>query len=274
MTVPFYTNPLIVSANSQPPTSFPAPTLLLMSQASGIAVASVVAPNTVVGSPLVAMQMFRSVNGGEPVQVDQKYFDANSVWVNLFDLTPEYGNSASYTVRAVAMDGTTGPFSPAQAFTAFENPYPLTPAYGISAGAYGLYPVLGSDLFINPYTSEAVIGPNGDLMTVNGLECWAQDLRCRILSELGDLPLHPTFGLFKGRTIGSGQSDPAALASVFRTYIVDCIMADPRTYSVESVQIVAPSFDSWTIAYSAYAIGVEDALNANLVYPFYTASSN
>jgi hypothetical protein len=104
-------------------------------------------------------------------------------------------------------------------------------------------------------------------LTVNGLALLGQDLNTRIRTKIGELVFHPDFGLFGG-LIGSGQSDPATMANTLRTRVIDAITADARVYQLDEVIIAHPYFDGWQISYLVYAIGVEDPLRGNLVYPY------
>jgi hypothetical protein len=190
----------------------------------------------------------------------------------LFDVDPNFGVEMWYAATATDTAGNVSGISNVVPYTAATS-YPTGSGLVLPSSAYGPYPLLGQDVFVSPLTREGVVGPNGDLLGVNGLQCWAQDLRLRILSDKGELPLHPDYGLVKGKLIGSGQSKPAVQAQLLKTAVYDCIKADPRTYRIDYVAIYNANYgglaDSWVIKYQAMAIGVEDALLANIVYPYY-----
>jgi phage baseplate assembly protein W len=153
-------------------------------------------------------------------------------------------------------------------FQAVDNP-PADTAASISPAAFGPYPLLGSDVFLNPATGEGVIGPNGDLLSVNGLYLLCQDLRTRLITTQGELLLHPDFGMSRQRLIGSGQGDPVAQAQLLQTRIISVMELDPRVDHIESVEIVQVAMDAWTVSVTLVAIGAEDAGLQNLVFPFF-----
>lgn len=268
MSFSYATDPTIVSGDAIQNTSISAPTSLFVGQANKIIAASVEIPSLVQVSPVAGMRLYRMPIDGDWELVDDRTLDTNSRWQNLFDLKPLYALSTSYTATAYSVDGTESPKSNIVQYVAIANPLPLTPARGISAAAFGPNPLLGSDIFIDPNTGEAVIGPNGDLLTVNGLELLEQDLRTRLLTNPGELVLHPTYGFIGASLIGSGQSDPVSMSQLLRTRVIDCLMAEPRVLSIDQVVITRPQFDNWQISYVVYAIGVEDPLQANLVFPY------
>jgi hypothetical protein len=247
------------------------PTLLSIGQASGIVVASVRNPD-IITVPITTYTLYRAAAATGPwVQIEQRAASPLSRWTNLFDAPgnavggPAYGARAYYTVT---IDGPLQ--SNALAFIANANPVPIAAGGTLSAGAFGAYPLLGSDVYLDPSTGEAVIGVNGDLLTVNGLECLAQDLRTRITTEQGELLLHSTFGLTRERLIGSGQNAPAVQAQALQARFVDALLGDPRVSSIASLSISRVAWDAWTISVVLVAIGVEDPQRLNLVFPFYS----
>lgn len=206
--------------------------LLAISQASGIIVCTVRPPDVRTDS-VVTYTLYRApVASGPWTQVDQRRANPMSRWVNLFDPSPLYGATAAY--YAMIDDGSqTNTLS----FIAQQVPPAIQSSAGFSSAAFGPYPLLGSDVYLNPATGEGVIGPNGDFLTVNGLELLGQDLRIRFITEQGELLLHQTFGLAPNRVVGGGQANPVAQAQLLRQYIMDAVLSDPRVDSIISVDI-------------------------------------
>lgn len=254
-----------------------APLMVSIAQASGIIVVGV-RQNPISGNwPVATFNLYRAPSSTGPfVKVGSGPISLYALQTFLLDNAPVYGQEEWYAASAVDTVGNESQLSAPVPYSAF-NPNATATTSGlqvasISPSAYGPYPLLGQDVFLDPLTQEGVIGPNGDLLTVNGLECWAQDLRIRMLTEKGQILLHPDFGLSRGKVIGSGQARPVAQALILRTKIIDAILADPRTYEVQNVIIQEYDAYSWIVGYQAIAIGVEDPLKANLVYPYYLAA--
>jgi hypothetical protein len=240
------------------------PKLLWIGQASGLVVATVKPPD-IVNDPISTYTLFRAPTALGPwTSIAACSPSPLSRWQNLFDSTPLYGQRAYY---CATVDGPLQ--SNALYFVANLSPPIIAVAGTLSAGAFGPYPLLGSDVFLNPVTGEGVIGPNGDLLTVNGLECLAQDLRTRITTMQGELLLHQDFGLTRERLIGSGQSNAAAQAQFLQARFIDCFLADPRVLSIQSLIISQAAWDTWVITVSLIAIGVEDVAQLNLVFPYF-----
>lgn len=241
-----------------------APALLWLGQASGIVVATLRPPD-LSAAPIASYALFRAPTASGPwTQVDVRAPSPFCRWVNLFDPTPLYDERAYYYA---ATDS--GEYSKTLYFVANSNTPAISAAGTLSAGALGSYPLLGSDVFLNAMTGEAVIGPGGDLLAVNGLELLAQDLRTRITTQQGELLLHPQFGLSRQRLIGSGQSNPAAQAQVLQAQFIDAYTADPRVLAVQSLTISKVSWSAWMVDVVLVAIGIEDPQRLNVVIPFY-----
>lgn len=269
----FYVNdPYIVAGQPTGVTTVDPPKIISVGQSQGVGVVHTQLPEQVANSSVASMNLYRATPTTSREKVDNRTIDRNSRWMNLFDLEPEFGEVATYTVTALTADGTESADSDPIEYTPFAIPPPLVTSSSISASALGPIPLLGSDVYIDPVAKEAVVGVNGDLLSVNSLSLLAQDLRTRILTELGELTLHPPYGLFRGRLIGAGQANPKTMAQILHQRVVDAITADPRVYRLDDVVISAPNFDAWTIEYTVYAIGSEDPLNANLVFPYYGSS--
>jgi len=265
-------SPVIEAAAPQLDSSATSPALLWLGQASGIVVATVQPPALIMEHPISTYTLFRSPSATGPwTQVDARVPAALSRWVNLFDASPIY-NARAYYYAAVDSGFATvtgGNATNVLYFVAHTVSAPIAPAGTLSAGALGLYPLLGSDVYVDGISGEGVIGPNGDLLTVNGLECLAQDLRTRITTEQGELLLHPQFGLSREKVIGSGQSNPAAQAQALQARFIDAYTADPRVLSVQALTISRQSWDAWVIDVTLVAIGFEDPQRLNVVVPFY-----
>jgi hypothetical protein len=270
MTLPYAVDPLIESGASSPSGSQLQPRLVMVGQAQGIVVGTA-APPFLIPYAIKTYRLYRAQSQAGPwIQVDERKPAPLSTWNNLFDPAPTFGIPALYACTSVDVNGTESVLSSPLPFTAIQNPPPITAASSISKGAYGQFPLLGSDVYIDPYTREAVIGPNGDLLAVNGLECLAQDLRTRFTTDQGELLLHPTFGRTRDRIIGSGQADAAAEALKLQTRFIDTCLADPRVNSVYDIAIDQVSSDAWTISFTIEAIGLEDPQRLNLVFPFFS----
>jgi len=264
----FSDSPIIESGLFLDPslTDLTTPVLAWIGQASGMVVA-VVQPPDVITAPISTYTLYRAATPAGPwILVDTRRPAALCRWVNLFDSTPSYGQRMYYSA---AIDG------PRQSntlyFVATANPTPIGPGGTLSAGAFGPYPLLGSDVYLDAVSGEAAIGPNGDLLAVNGLELLAQDLRTRFLTNQGELLLHPQFGLSRQRVIGSGQADPQLQAQQLQARFIDAITGDPRVLSVQSLTISLVGWDTWLIDFTIIAIGSEDAQRLNIVFPYFAA---
>jgi hypothetical protein len=244
------------------------PTLMSIGQASGIVIATVRPPD-IITDPITTFTLYRSIVATGPwTMVDTRSPSPTSRWANLMDATPLYDTRAYYFAT------TDGPLqSNAMYFIANATPSPIAPGGTLSTGAFGPNPIHGSDPYLDGNFGEAVIGPNGDLLAVNGLPLLAQDLRTRITTEQGELLLHLDFGQNRERLIGSGQSNPAAQAQILRARFIDIILQDPRIYSIESLSIVRVSLDAWTIDVTFIGIGSEDAQRLNIVFPYFEQST-
>lgn len=206
--------------------------ILAVSQASGIVVCTVRPPD-VRTTAVTTYTLFRGPAATGPwTQIEQRRPNPLATWVNLFDITPLYGVPAFYFAQV-----DDGSQSNVLSFIAIKSPPAIQASAGISVNALGPYPLLGSDVFLDPATGEGVIGPNGDLLTVNGLELLGQDLRIRLITEKGELLLHSDFGLAKNRVIGGGQTNAVAQAQLLRTLIMDAVLSDPRVDSIISVTL-------------------------------------
>jgi hypothetical protein len=242
------------------------PTLLAIGQATGMVVA-VAQPPTSVTEPITTYELQRATDPeGSWTTVDTRAPSSLSNWVNLFDPSPLFGTRAYYQVVDDFGDQSNIVY-----FQAVENP-PVETAAAISPAAFGPYPLLGSDVFLNPATGEGVIGPNGDLLSVNGLYLLAQDLRIRLLTTQGELLLHTDYGMGRQRLIGSGQGDPVAQAQLLQTQIIGILELDPRVDHIEDVAITQVAMDAWTVTVTLVAIGAEDAGLMNLVFPYFLGS--
>lgn len=244
-----------------------APTITSIDQASGNIVVGI-AQNAVTGSnPVSQYQLYRGPSSEGPFALtDSEPISSTALITFAFDTQPILGVEQWYAATSVDSEGFTSAFSAAVSWSAFTS---ATITQGsIGAAALGPYPLLGSDVFLSPYTGEAMIGPNGDLMTVNGLECLAQDLRIRLFTEIGELLLEPSFGFWRGKLIGSAQASSKTQALYFETKLKDCLAQEPRVSQVLSVVVRQAGFDSWSIAFVVMAIGVEDPLRLNQVVPY------
>lgn len=245
------------------------PTLLGLGQASGIVVASA-RSGDIIPTPISTFRLYRAPNQlASWTLVDEKKPSPFSLWNNLFDSSPTLGVPAVYVVTTLDTNGAETAQSPFLRFTAIANPSPIVASRGLSKRAFGSYPVLGSDVYIDPVTREGVVGPNGDFLAVNGLELLAQDLRTRFITQQGELLLHPDFGLSRDRVIGSGQADQTVEAQILRTRFIETVLADPRVSDVSDVVIARTAFDAWTVDLTIIAIGVEDPQRLNLVFPYF-----
>jgi phage baseplate assembly protein W len=252
-----------------------APSLAYVAQAnSGSANIVVVGvkQNPVTGNnPIVSFNLYRGPSISGPwTLVENDPINPLLVVTHCFDSNPQNG-AQWYTAAAVDTAAQVSIMATPLVYAPYAAV--LTGKANMSAAVYGSYPLLGSDIFLDPITKEGVIGPNGDLLSVNGLNCLAQDLRIRILTDLGTLPMHQDFGTFKD-IIGQGQSSPATQAQKLRTRVVDAVLRDARVLKVLSVQVNIAAADSWSIAMDVVAIGTEDPLRLNLTYPYYVSGSS
>lgn len=247
------------------------PQIVAISQANGTIVVGI-QQNRVTGSyPIVAFQLFRGETSLGPfVQVDTELVSIFLLTTNAFDINPNIGIERFYTAKSVDVNGTVSALATPVSYTAYGQLLTTgAPQVNISAAALGPYPLLGSDIFLDPATGEGVVGPNGDLMTINGLDCLAQDLRMRLQCALGDLCLHPNWGMARSGGIGSGQAAPQVEAQILRTRVVEVVSQDPRVQAVTQVSVTNPQSDGWVISYTVMAIGVEDPQRLNLVVPYF-----
>jgi hypothetical protein len=274
------TNVTIVCATSGGQTVGPQPpTILSVSQASqrnsdGTTSSMLVfgvAQNPVTGTaPVTSFKLYRSASASGPFTdfIELALISGVTIVTQMFDDNPVFSTEEFYVATAIDSRGFESGPSNVVSYTATVISIGLVPGQ-LSPAAFGAYPLLGSDVYIDPTSREAIIGPNGDLLTVNGLECLAQDLRLRILTELGELPMHPSYGFAKGSIIGSGQAQPQVQAQILQADITDILEADPRVYKVLSVQVNQSDAYSWVIGYDVMAINVEDVAHLNMVYPYY-----
>lgn len=232
------------------------PGIAYVAEAAGmVVVAATQAPITGT-EPVVAYRLYRSLFQGGPwgSAIDTRLIDRITVRTKLFDAAPLYGIGIWYAVTAVDSAGLESAVSGPFAFDAF-NDQPLPGQSGkISAAALGDYPWLGSDVFLDPVSGEAVVGPNGDMLSINGLACLAQDLFIRLRTTKGELPMHPDFGLTV--SIGSGQAAPQVEAQIMATDVTDELLLDERVQRVLSVKITQYDQFSWIVGYDVMAIGV------------------
>jgi hypothetical protein len=266
---PSVTVPVTLVCPSISDTQPPNPPIIVSISQTDTAVVCAVEQNPVTGSfPVASLLLYRgdTATGPFTLQTDAEPLSTVVLANDLYDNAPVFGVQKWYV--AVAVDSMGYLSGPSNVVTwTMHNPNqgvipgPFTPG----SAALGPYPLLGSDIFIDPTILEGRVAPNGDLMTVNGLNLLAQDLSCRIRTEIGELPFHPGFGFSKGSIIGSGQAAPAVQAQILRANVIDCLTAEPRVLSILSVEVSQNTFDSWVIAYSVEAIGYEDPLQANLV---------
>lgn len=265
----------IIGTNSVPDFNPKPPTVVSAQQASGYVVVGARVAAVSGQFPPVKMRLYRVAPGGSAEQVYETYLSPTSLENLLFDYAPTVG--VQYSYYATTTDGGTGESTPSNSivFSAFDaaNIDPFSAYRNITPSAFGPYPLLGNDFYVDPIVRDFVVGPNGDYLTVSGLECLAQDLRNHILTEVGELPLKPTFGFARGSIIGSGQGSPAAQAQLLQTRVKDVLSADPRVQSIVDLQITQQASDAWTITYVVQAIGVEDAAMLNFVLPYATGGT-
>jgi phage baseplate assembly protein W len=250
------------------------PIILSISQASNMIVCGVIQDPVTGSYPISSLKLYRAPSASGPwtFLVATVPISLISVVNQLIDQNPIFGTQEYYAATAVDTQGFESGISNIVTYTAAHILVGLQIA-NISSSARGPYPVLGCDVYIDPTSGEGVIGPNGDLLTVNGLECLAQDIRIRFSTDPGELPLHPNFGLGKSHVIGSGQAAPQVQAQILRADFIDMLQQEPRVQRVLDVVITQSNQDSWMIAYDIEAIGVEDAVRLNLVFPYYLTGS-
>lgn len=221
------------------------------------------------GAPIVAFNLYRAPTPVGPYAlIDTQLISTLSVVNQLFDANPIVGVNQTYAATAVDSSEYESGYSDLQGAAVLPllvgtGPFPA------GAPALGPYPLLGSDIFLNPATGEGVIGPNGDLLTVNGLYLLAQDLGIRLRTEIGELAMHQDYGFMKGKVIGRGQANPALQALNLQADVIECLYGDARVASVLDVAVSQQGATGWLISYTVRAIGVEDTLQANMVVPFW-----
>ena len=225
------------------------PTIRFIAQVAGSVQVGVAQASTTGTYPIASFRLSRTTQPTLPGRVLGLFALSDFVLTTpCTDTAPVIGFEQWYSATALDSQGTESTPCAPMPFTAFN---PSTVANPISAAALGPYPFLGSDVFLNPTTGEAVIGPNGDLLTVNGLELLAQDLRIRILTTLGDLPMHQTFGF--ATVIGSGQAGAQAQAQILQANVIDALSQEPRVNSIVSVLVTQLDAFSWAVAYTVEA---------------------
>lgn len=244
-----------------------APSIVSIGQASGVVVVGIAQAAVTGSSPVVSYKLYRSVVSGSGYsRVDSESISTVALTTYGYDGSPVFGTTQYYAATAVDSTNAESAFSTAVEWSAFTNA--AITGSNIGPTALGPYPLLGSDVFIDPRSGEGIVGPNGDLLTVNGLELLAQDLRIRIFTMQGELLLQPSFGLGKGKIIGSGQGSQTVQAQYLSTLITRCVLSDARVSKVLSCEVKQASFDSWMVSYSLMAIGVEDPFRLNQVVPY------
>jgi hypothetical protein len=82
----------------------------------------------------------------------------------------------------------------------------------------------GVDLAISP-SGDLVVNSAGSLATVGETQVMAQALQMRLRTALGDLPLHPTYGI--DLPIGA-KMDPVAVAAALNGELAYAVQNDPR----------------------------------------------
>ncbi len=247
------------------------PTLRSVAQATAAGatvLAFGVAQNVLTGAyPIASFKLYRGsfLAGPFSLACDFEPISPATIVTQLFDAAPIFGVQEYYVATAIDSDGNES--GPSNVLFYSASIASTIPPSTISAAAFGPYPVLGSDVFLDPTTGEGVVGPNGDLLTVNGLACLAQDLRIRLLTELGELPMHQTFGFTSG--IGGGQANQGVQAAILVANVKDMLRQEPRVAKTLSVSVYQSDAYSWIITYDIMAINVEDAARLNMVYNYY-----
>jgi len=269
---PSVTVPVVLVCPTLPDSLPPNPPIIVSISQTQTAIVCGVEQDPVTGSfPVVSLLLYRgpSPTGPFATQTDAEPISTVVVVNDLYDKAPIPGVQEWYVALAVDSQGNVSGPSNVVSWTFATNTNPIFPGpFPPGSAALGPYPLLGSDVFLDPIQKEGRVGPNGDLLAINGLNCLAQDLSTRIRTEIGELPYHPSFGFSKGKVIGSGQAAPEVQAQILRSDVMDCLLAEPRVSQVLSVEITQSTYDSWIITYVVMAIGVEDPLGANLVVPY------
>jgi hypothetical protein len=272
VTAPSVTVPVTLVCPTVSDTMPPNPPIILSISQTDTAVVCGVEQNPVTGSfPVASLLLYRGETPTGPfdLQTDAEPLSTVVLVNDLQDRNPTFGVQKWYVAVAVdTMGYVSGPSNVAT--ITMDNPNQIQPGpFTPGSAALGPYPILGSDVFLDPTILEGRVGPNGDLLCINGLNLLAQDLSIRIRTSFGELPVHPSYGFEKGKIIGSGVANSQAQAELLRTDVIDMLLAEPRVAQVLSVEVTQATYDSWIISYTVMAIGSEDALKANLVVPYF-----
>ena len=179
---------------------------------------------------IVSYNLYRSLTGSSPwTLVASSVISATLLTTLLVDSSPVLGLEVWYAATSVDALSAESARSSSWTFSA-AGPEQVGAGSSISSAAFGPFPLLGSDVFIDPDSGQAVIGPNGDLVTVNGLACLAQDLRIRMMTTPGELPLHPLFGF--PDPLGHAQAEPEIEAQILAANLKDTLVLDPRVAAI------------------------------------------
>lgn len=244
------------------------PTLFSIYQAGGETYASATLGLTTGSLVPISINLYRSLDAGATWELaGSSLVDSIAVRTLIVDPSPSFGPLMTYGATVVDSAGAESNKSNFALFIAATTLPSMAPGTGISQAALGPLPFLGSDILLDPQTRMTILGANGDLETVNGLDCVAQDLRIKFLTETGQLALDPTTGLEP--FIGIGQGSPTTQAQIIRSDALFVLQQEPRLAAILGITVGQLSEMGWGIAYSAVTRNGEDPGKLSQVAPYY-----
>ena len=122
-----------------------------------------------------------------------------------------------------------------------------------------------TEIYGTDYSSDGFITSNGDIGLVNELANAEQAIRNRLLTRLGTYPTIDTdYGSNVHQALGEKINN--SLVSELRVYVENCMLEEPRVYSILNLEITPESHDSLKLQLQLQLvdgseIGFEETLN-------------
>jgi hypothetical protein len=102
-------------------------------------------------------------------------------------------------------------------------------------------------------SGDLVVAPDGSLATISGGGNLLQNWALRVLTQRGDMLLHPSFGT---EIVALGTSGASDATDLILADIREAIQADPRVASVSDVAVTPAGGDSTTLQVSCTVLPV------------------
>lgn len=93
---------------------------------------------------------------------------------------------------------------------------------------------MGKDIRFDFETMDISMSDSG-LSTIEGKDNLGQALGLRLMTPLGSLPFHPTFGSRLNRLIGKGQS--RGVETIGRLMVAETVIREPRILATEEIRV-------------------------------------